>query len=97
LGAQPLGSADETDDAARPPLQEVLSTQPAVLVGLIAHLVAPLQDDIVRAAGRLLRPGQDILATSAAGTPPPMPDYRSDRGRGEGLVQQDHQLGDEPI
>jgi hypothetical protein len=73
--AQLLGSADETEDAARPPLQDVLSAQPAVLIGLIAHLTGtPLQDDIVRAAGRLLRLGQDILATSAAGAAPLMPD-----------------------
>jgi hypothetical protein len=75
LTAQPLGSADKTDDIARPPLQEVLSAQPAVLIGLIAHLVGtPLQDDIVRTAGRLLRLGQDILATSAAGAASPVPD-----------------------
>jgi hypothetical protein len=42
-------------------------------IGLIAHLVGtPLQDDIVRTAGRLLRLGRDILATSAAGAAPPL-------------------------
>jgi len=67
--AQPVRSADKTDDVAGGPLQELLSAQPAVLIGLIAHLVGtPLQDDIVRTAGRLLRLGQDILATSAART-----------------------------
>jgi hypothetical protein len=45
-----------------------LSAQPAVLIGLIAHLVGPLQDDIARAGARLLRLGNDILATSAART-----------------------------
>jgi hypothetical protein len=75
LTAQPLGFTDKTDDVARPPLQDVLSAQPAVLIGLIAHLVGtPLQDDIVRTAGRLLRLGQDILATSAAGAAPLMAD-----------------------
>ncbi len=70
--AQPLGSADKADDIVRPPLQDVLSAQPAVLIGLIAHLTGtPLQDDVVRTAGRLLRLGQDILAAGAA---PPMPD-----------------------
>ncbi len=72
--AQPIGSADKTDAVARAPLQEVLAAQPAVLIGLIAHLVGtPLQDDIVRTTGRLLRLGQDILATSAAGAAPLMP------------------------
>ena len=56
-----------TAPPAAPPLQEVLIAQPAVLIGLIAHIVGtPLQDDIVRTTGRLLRLGQDILATSAA-------------------------------
>ena len=60
---QPIGSADKTDAAAGAPLQELLSAQPAVLIGLIAHLAGtPLQDDIVRTAGRLLRLGQDILS-----------------------------------
>ena len=70
--AQPVDSLSGTATAAGPPLQEVLIAQPAVLIGLIAHIVGtPLQDDIVRTAGRLLRLGQDILATSAtrAATP----------------------------
>ena len=42
-----------------------LRAQPAVLIGLIAHIVGtPLQDDIARTTDRLLRLGQDILATS---------------------------------
>jgi hypothetical protein len=73
--AQPVGSADKIDDAAGAPLQELLSAQPAVLIGLIAHLAGtPLQDDIVRTAGRLLRLGQDILATSVARTALPVSD-----------------------
>ena len=65
--AQPIGSTAGTDDVAGSPLQELLSAQPAVLIGLIAHLVGtPLQDDIVRTTDRLLRLGQDILATSTA-------------------------------
>src|SRR5262249_27931229 len=35
---QPLGSAAKTDDMAGLPLQELLLAQPAVLIGLIAHL-----------------------------------------------------------
>ena len=75
LTAQHIDSTKETGEVARPPLQDVLSAQPAILIGLIAHLTGtPLQDDIVRTAGRLLRLGQDILAASAAGVAPPTPD-----------------------
>jgi hypothetical protein len=75
LSAQPVGSVDKTDDVARSPLQDILSAQPVVLIGLIAHLMGlPLQDDIVRTVGRLLRLGQDILATPAAEASPPVPD-----------------------
>jgi hypothetical protein len=50
-----------------PPLQEILSAQPAVLIGLIAHITGtPQQEEIARTTDRLLRLGQDILATSAA-------------------------------
>ncbi len=64
---QSVDSVIRTGPAAGSPLQEVLIAQPAVLIGLIAHIVGtPLQDDIVRTTGRLLRLGQDILATSAA-------------------------------
>jgi hypothetical protein len=71
---QPVDPAAESGDFERSPLQDVISAQPAVLIGLIAHIVGtPLQDDIVRATGRLLRLGQDILSSSAAraATPPP--------------------------
>ena len=62
-------------DIAGSPLHKLLSAQPAVLIGLIAHLVAtPLQDDIVRTADRLLRLCKDILATSAARTALPGPE-----------------------
>ena len=41
--AQPIGSAVATANAARSPLQDVfLLAQPAVLIGLIAHLVGTL-------------------------------------------------------
>src|SRR5271155_1837916 len=63
--AQPIGSTIETTNPARSPLQDILTAQPAVLIGLIAHMVGtPLQDDIVRTTDRLLRLGQDILAKS---------------------------------
>ena len=48
------------------PLQDVLSAQPAVLIGLIAHITAsPLQEDIAHTSRRLLQLGQDILNGSA--------------------------------
>jgi hypothetical protein len=60
---QTIGSIGKTGIFVRSPLQDVLSAQPAVLIGLIAHLVGtPQQDDIVRTTDRLLRLGQDILA-----------------------------------
>jgi hypothetical protein len=63
--AQSIDSAVETVNLVRSPLQEVITAQPAVLIGLIAHLVGtPLQEDIVRTTDRLLRLGRDILALS---------------------------------
>lgn len=54
--AQPIVFQAKTTDVTRSPLQEALTAHPAVLIGLIAHIVGtPLQDDIVRATGRLLR------------------------------------------
>ena len=72
--AEPIGSTIKTANLVRSPLQEILIAQPAVLIGLIAHIVGtPLQDDIVRTTDRLLRLGQDILATSAARAATPVP------------------------
>ena len=70
---QVIGSIGKTGIFARSPLQDLLTAQPAVLIGLIAHLVGtPQQDDIVRTTDRLLRLGQDILAMSegSAAAPP---------------------------
>ena len=70
---QGIGSIGETGIFVRSPLQDLLTAQPAVLIGLIAHLVGtPQQDDIVRTTDRLLRLGQDILAMSEgpAAAPP---------------------------
>jgi len=78
--AQPVDFSYEVGDLARPALQDLLTEQPAVLIGLIAHLVgAPLQDSIVRATDRLLRLGHDILAAAAtdAGRQQPEPRTRS--------------------
>ena len=86
--AQPTDSAAKTGNAARSPLQEVLTAQPAVLNGLIAHIVGtPLQDDIVRATGRLLRLGQDILSSSAARAATPPPDCGGGRDRLRDVLQ----------
>jgi hypothetical protein len=66
--AQPIGLASKKTNPAASLLQEIITAQPAVLIGLIAHLVGtPLQDDIVRAAHRLVRIGRDILAASELG------------------------------
>jgi hypothetical protein len=86
--AQPIGSAITTDAVAGSPLQEFLTAQPAVLIGLIAHMAGtPLQDDIVRTTGRLLRLGQDILATSAARLIAPVPDGGAGRDRLRDVLQ----------
>jgi hypothetical protein len=65
--AQGVDSTNKKANFAGPLLQEIVLAQPAVLIGLIAHLTgAPLQEDIARTTDRLLRLGQDILATSSA-------------------------------
>lgn len=88
LTAQAVDPAAKSSDFAHSPLQEVLSAQPAVLIGLIAHIVGtPLQDDIVRATGRLLRLGQDILSSSAPGPAMPPPDYGAGRDRLRDVLQ----------
>ncbi len=47
-------------------LQEIISAQPVVLMGLIAHVIgSALQDDIATTSHRLLQLGQDILAGHA--------------------------------
>jgi hypothetical protein len=62
LKEQAIESTSKNSDSARPPLQEVLSAQPAVLIGLIAHIAgSPLQDEITVAAGRLLRLGNESV------------------------------------
>ena len=71
--AQSIDSEAKTANFVRSPLQDLITAQPAVLIGLITHLVGtPLQDDIVRTTDRLLRLGQDILAMSQgpAAAPP---------------------------
>ena len=57
---QPIDPAGKTDNFVRLPLQDLVMAQPAVLIGLIAHLV-----------GTPLHLGQDILAMSRG--PPTAP------------------------
>lgn len=53
----------ESPFLANDALQDFLSEQPAVLIGLIAHLTdSALQEDIARSTRRLLQLGQDILS-----------------------------------
>jgi hypothetical protein len=60
--AQPIEIQEESSLLMDDALQEVLSEQPAVLIGLIAHLTdSALQEDIARSTRRLLQLGQDIL------------------------------------
>lgn len=48
-------------NASRSPLQDILSAQPVVLVGFIAHLTgSALQDDIASVLSRLVQLGLDI-------------------------------------
>ena len=43
-------------------LQDFLSVQPAVIIGLISNLIgSPLQDDIAKTLSRMQQSGQDIL------------------------------------
>ena len=63
---QPTGSTSKTAKIVLPPLQELITAQPAVLIGLIAHIVGtPLQDEIAHTTERLLRLGRDILALNS--------------------------------
>ena len=65
--AQAVDNTSKMSNFAASPLQEIITAQPAVLLGLIAHLIGtPLQDDIARVVRRLLRLGQDIIAASQA-------------------------------
>lgn len=67
---QVIESTYKNDVSVRSPLQDVISAQPAVLIGLIAHITGtPLQDAITAAADRLLRLGNDILATTGSQAP----------------------------
>jgi hypothetical protein len=60
--------SSESTSLAPDTLQEIFSAQPAVLIGLIAHISdSVLQEDILRSTRRLLQLGQDILDGRRAG------------------------------
>jgi len=62
LIVQVTDNAKETSDLVDPALQDLLSAQPVVLLGLIASLTgSTLQDDIVNTSRKMLRLGQDVL------------------------------------
>lgn len=65
--AQPIETTSDSKSllppALKDTLQDLLATQPAVLVGFIAQFTgSALQDDIVKSTRRLIELGQDILA-----------------------------------
>lgn len=62
LITQPLEITDKNDDLKQGALQELLLSQPAVLIGLIVHLTGvTLQDDIVATGRKLRQLGEDCL------------------------------------
>lgn len=67
LLTQPFDPPKQSGPLESPALQEVLSAQPLVLIGLIAHLTdCALQDDIVRHTHRLQQLARDVLSQGAA-------------------------------
>jgi hypothetical protein len=61
--AQATEQTEKSANLAGFALQDLLCTQPAVLIGLIANLTgSALQEDIARAAWRFQQLGQDIVA-----------------------------------
>lgn len=63
LIAQDIENKEETGDLNQDPLQDLLTSQPVVLIGLIAHLTgSTLQDDIVRTGRKLRELGEDFLS-----------------------------------
>jgi hypothetical protein len=73
-----------TKESVRPALQDLLLTQPTLVVGLISAMTgSTLQEDIADAVRRLQRKGQDILGTNATESLPKRPS----------LVRKCHLLG----
>jgi hypothetical protein len=64
----PNNSPTLVQPALQDALQDLLSSQPAVLIGFIAQFTgSALQDDIARTSRRLVKLGQDILAGRVGG------------------------------
>ena len=64
--AQPIETKEESELWVAVALQDDLVSQPAVLIGLIAHITdSALQEDIARSTRRLLQLGRDILSGRA--------------------------------
>jgi hypothetical protein len=64
--AQAIETKAESEHWVATALQDDWVSQPAVLIGLIAHITdSALQDDIARSTRRLLQLGQDILSGRA--------------------------------
>jgi hypothetical protein len=62
LITQAVDNKEESGHFVAPALQDLLTAQPIVLIGLIAQFVdSTLQDDIARMGQRLLRLGHDVL------------------------------------
>ncbi|MHB0991533.1 MAG: hypothetical protein ACYC0M_09685 [Burkholderiales bacterium] len=62
LMAQPVETTQDSVNLNQVALQDLLSSQQAVLIGFIAHFTgSALQDDIVRSTRHLVKLGQDIL------------------------------------
>ncbi len=63
--AQVVDNTKETDILTNQPLQDLISLQAPVLIGIIAHLTGEtLQDQIVNSTRRLLTLGADILTNT---------------------------------
>ena len=66
--AQVVDSTDQSSTLTATALQDLLSAQPLVFIGLIAHLTgSTLQDDIAVTGQRFRQLGYDILTGAAAG------------------------------
>lgn len=62
LITQPIETKENSGEFAQSPLQDVLTSQHFVLIGLIAKFIgSPLQDDIAKTAHSLKQLGADIL------------------------------------
>jgi len=60
--AQPPQNKEVAEKTSSPPLQDFVTSQDPLVLGLISHLIdSPLQEVVEQAARRLLQKGRDIL------------------------------------